>query len=59
MKYVCYYRVSTKSQGKSGLGLGDQKMIVERFLGEGDVILEEHTEVESGRKVQGQKCWKQ
>ncbi|WP_028523370.1 recombinase family protein [Runella limosa] len=50
MKYVCYYRVSTKSQGKSGLGLGDQKMIVERFLREGDVILEEHTEVESGRK---------
>ena len=50
MKYVCYYRVSTKSQGKSGLGLGDQKMIVERFLREGDVILEEYTEVESGRK---------
>ncbi|MDF7822259.1 recombinase family protein [Runella sp. MFBS21] len=50
MKYVCYYRVSTKSQGKSGLGLGDQKMIVEHFLREGDVILEEYTEVESGRK---------
>lgn len=50
MKYVCYYRVSTKEQGKSGLGLGDQKMIVERFLRESDVILEEYTEVESGRK---------
>lgn len=50
MKYVCYYRVSTKSQGKSGLGLGDQKMIVERFLREGDIIIEEYTEVESGRK---------
>lgn len=50
MKYVCYYRVSTKSQGKSGLGLGDQKMIVERFLREGDTIIEEYTEVESGRK---------
>ncbi|MCP1386561.1 recombinase family protein [Runella salmonicolor] len=50
MKYVCYYRVSTKGQGKSGLGLGDQMEIVQRFLREGDVILEEHTEVESGRK---------
>ncbi len=50
MKYACYYRVSTKGQGKSGLGLGDQKMIVERFLRKEDVILEEHTEVESGRK---------
>lgn len=50
MKYICYYRVSTKGQGKSGLGLGDQMEIVQRFLREGDVILEEHTEVESGRK---------
>lgn len=50
MKYVCYYRVSTKGQGISGLGLNDQRMIVERFLREGDVIIEEYTEVESGRR---------
>ena len=50
MKYICYYRVSTKGQGKSGLGLGDQKMIVERFLRDSDKIVEEYTEVESGRK---------
>jgi len=50
MKYVCYYRVSTKGQGKSGLGLNDQMEIVQRFLREGDIIFEEFTEVESGRK---------
>jgi hypothetical protein len=56
MKYVCYFRVSTKSRGKSGLGLGDRKMIVERFLREGDVILEEYKEVESGENVPDRKC---
>jgi DNA invertase Pin-like site-specific DNA recombinase len=50
MKYVCYYRVSTKGQGKSGLGLNDQMEIVQRYLREGDIIFEEFTEVESGRK---------
>ena len=50
MNYVCYYRVSTKGQGKSGLGLSDQMEIVKRFLREGDVIINEHTEIESGRK---------
>lgn len=50
MKYICYYRVSTKMQGKSGLGLGDQKHIVERYINESDTIILEFTEVESGRK---------
>jgi DNA invertase Pin-like site-specific DNA recombinase len=50
MNYVCYYRVSTKGQGKSGLGLSDQREIVERFLREDDRIITEHTEIESGRK---------
>lgn len=50
MKYVCYYRVSTKGQGRSGLGLGDQRTIVERYLRETDVLVEEFTEIESGRK---------
>ncbi|MBO0952982.1 recombinase family protein [Fibrella forsythiae] len=50
MHYICYYRVSTKAQGRSGLGLGDQQTIVNRYLREGDRILLEFTEIESGRK---------
>lgn len=50
MKYVCYYRVSTKAQGRSGLGLGDQQTIVGRYLRDTDEIIAELTEVESGKK---------
>ncbi|WP_373511343.1 recombinase family protein [Persicitalea sp.] len=50
MKFVCYYRVSTKGQGRSGLGLGDQRSIVERYLRNEDELLGEFTEIESGRK---------
>ena len=50
MNYICYYRVSTKAQGRSGLGLGDQQTIVNRYLREGDKITVEFTEIESGRK---------
>ena len=50
MKYVCYYRVSTKNQGRSGLGLGDQVSIVNRFIREEDIIVSEFTEIESGKK---------
>jgi DNA invertase Pin-like site-specific DNA recombinase len=50
MQFVCYYRVSTKAQGRSGLGLDDQRAIVGRYLREGDSILTELTEIESGRK---------
>ena len=50
MNYICYYRVSTKAQGKSGLGLGDQQAIVNRYLREGDKMTVEFTEIESGRK---------
>ncbi|GAB3754866.1 recombinase family protein [Spirosoma pomorum] len=50
MNYICYYRVSTKAQGRSGLGLGDQQAIVSRYLREGDQIRSEFTEIESGRK---------
>ena len=48
---VAYYRVSTVSQGRSGLGLEAQQAAVERFAGqEGAAIVAAYTEVESGRK---------
>jgi len=52
MKYVVYYRVSSKQQGKSGLGLEAQKEIVDRFLhvNNAEAIPPSFTEIESGRK---------
>lgn len=51
MKYVIYYRVSTKKQGESGLGLESQQAYIKHFLRDayaaGDVIAE-FTEVQSG-----------
>ena len=32
MKYVAYYRVSTRKQGVSGLGLESQQAAVEQFV---------------------------
>ena len=51
MQYVPYYRVSTASQGKSGLGLSAQREIVHRFLKAGDQLLSEFVEVESGKRA--------
>jgi len=48
MNYVAYYRVSSKKQGQSGLGLEAQKRILQEHLREGDVIIDEFTEVETG-----------
>lgn len=50
-KAIAYYRVSTSRQGKSGLGIEAQKEAVRVYTtaNEYDVI-NEHTEVESGRK---------
>ncbi|PTX13133.1 DNA invertase Pin-like site-specific DNA recombinase [Pontibacter mucosus] len=50
MKYVAYYRVSTKKQGQSGLGLESQREMVKGFLKAGDTLLAEHIEVESGKR---------
>lgn len=49
MKYLAYYRVSTKNQGKSGLGLASQKSAVLNFIkNEDGELVKEYTDVESG-----------
>ena len=47
---VTYIRVSTASQGKSGLGIEAQREALARFAeAEGAVIVAEHVEVETGK----------
>ena len=48
-KYVAYYRVSTKHQSKSGLGLEAQKSAVEKYTKDNRII-SEFTDVESGTR---------
>jgi DNA invertase Pin-like site-specific DNA recombinase len=48
---VCYYRVSTQRQGRSGLGLEAQRWAVWQYLKGGDWrIVAELIEVESGKR---------
>lgn len=48
---IAYYRVSTKRQGKSGLGLEAQQQAVNRFIEANDFLLiDEFVEVGSGRR---------
>jgi DNA invertase Pin-like site-specific DNA recombinase len=50
--YVAYYRVSTKRQGRSGLGIDAQRTAVEGYLNGGRwKIIEEYIEVESGKRA--------
>ena len=50
-KFIAYYRVSTKGQGESGLGLEGQRAAVNRFLNGGNwKLVAEVTEIESGKK---------
>lgn len=48
-KYVVYFRVSTKKQEVSGLGLEAQRTMAERHLRKDDAILAEFIEIESGK----------
>ena len=48
--YVVYYRVSTVRQGQSGLGLDGQRTMVENFLKPDDRVIDEFTEIQSGKK---------
>lgn len=47
IKYVVYYRVSTKKQGDSGLGLKAQKAYIQHFIAPTQIAAE-FTEVQSG-----------
>lgn len=47
VKYVVYYRVSTKKQGESGLGLEAQRAYIHHFINPTDIV-EEFTEIQSG-----------
>jgi DNA invertase Pin-like site-specific DNA recombinase len=49
--FISYYRVSTRRQGESGLGLDAQKKSVEDYLNGGDWrLIAEYVEVESGKR---------
>jgi DNA invertase Pin-like site-specific DNA recombinase len=51
-KLVAYYRVSTKGQGDSGLGLEGQTAAVGAFAkGQGAEIIRAYTEVETGKRA--------
>jgi len=52
MKIIAYYRVSTKKQGASGLGLEAQQVMVQDFAGRNKgTLIAEYTEIESGRNT--------
>lgn len=48
--YIGYYRVSTKRQGESGLGLEAQRQAVNNFISPEDTLLAEYTDIETGKK---------
>jgi len=51
VKIVAYYRVSTKKQGRSGLGLEAQKEMVRQLvLAHGATVIAEYVEIETGKK---------
>lgn len=52
-KYVAYYRVSTKKQKRSGLGLESQKAIIAHFAKkDGATIIKEFRESQSGKNIE-------
>lgn len=49
-KFICYYRVSTKKQGRSGLGLNAQETICKNYVdSQKGIIVNSYVEVESGK----------
>ncbi len=52
MKVIAYYRVSTKKQGESGLGLEAQQNTINKFVNSSPYeLVSEYVEIESGRKT--------
>ena len=54
IQYIAYFRVSTRKQGESGLGLVAQQSAVRKFLQPGDAIVKELTLVNFRSKLQGE-----
>lgn len=53
-RYISWRRVSTKKQGKSGLGLDAQKNIIEYFVdAEGGQLIADYAEVYTGTELSG------
>lgn len=52
-KYIAYYRVSTRRQGESGLGLESQMSIIDYFVKSDKAeIIAKYTEVRSGATIE-------
>jgi len=49
LKFVLYFRVSTRMQEESGLGLDAQRTMVERWLPVGHEVVAEFIEIETGK----------
>jgi len=49
--YIAYFRVSTKKQGQSGLGMEAQQQAVNTFVNGHGKLLASYTEIESGKKI--------
>ncbi len=57
--FIAYYRVSTKSQGESGLGLESQQQDVHKYVSSIDgTVIEEYTDIESGKNNNRKNLWK-
>ncbi|MFO1150690.1 MAG: recombinase family protein [Alsobacter sp.] len=56
--YVAYLRVSTREQGRSGLGLAAQRSTIEKFLGTEHRLTSEFVEVQSGKKDNRAELWR-
>lgn len=57
-RYVAYFRVSTATQGKSGLGLAAQQTKVRDFVSADDRVIAEFIEVQSGKVDSRIELWK-
>lgn len=57
-KYVAYYRVSTKEQGESGLGLESQKHSIHTYItSTSGELVSEYTDIETGKNNNRENLW--